>query len=387
MKTKIINAKIVLPSSVMDGVLVTDGGVISYVGECYDGEYDSIYDAEGAYLLPGFIDIHCHGGGGYDFMDATPEQMLKISDFHLSHGTTTLVPTTMTDTWEAITGALDKFASLGEDRGILHGVHLEGPWFSPAQCGAQPTDDMEAPSREKLSELKAKYPFIERVSMAPELDEKFDTGRACAELGMVASVGHTDADFDQTVGAADNGYTLVTHVYSGMKGVVRVNAYRVAGAVEGALYDDRLTVEVIADGKHLPSGLLKLIYKCKGADRICLITDAMRAAGAPDGTESILGKLDGGVAVIVEDGVAKLPDRLSFAGSVSTSDRLFRTMYSLSGASLPEVARMLSATPARVMGYTDRGRLEAGLRADLLLLDGELSVKDVFLGGELVERK
>ena len=125
MKTKIINAKIVLPSSVMDGVLVTDGGIISYVGECYDGEYDSIYDAEGAYLLPGFIDIHCHGGGGYDFMDATPEQMLKISDFHLSHGTTTLVPTTMTDTWEAITGPLDKFASLGEDRGILHGVHLE----------------------------------------------------------------------------------------------------------------------------------------------------------------------------------------------------------------------------------------------------------------------
>lgn len=386
MKTKIINAKIVLTDSIIEGALVTDGALISYVGEDGGREADEVYDAGGAYLLPGFIDVHCHGGGGYDFMDSTPEDMLKISDFHLSRGTTTLVPTTMTDTWESIEKVLSNFASLGEKRGILHGVHLEGPWFSPAQCGAQPTEQMERPSPERLAELKRKYPFIERVSMAPELDEKFNTGRACEALGVVAAIGHTDADFDTAVGAAECGYTLVTHVYSGMKGVVRVNAYRIAGAVEGALYDDRLTVEVIADGKHLPAGLLKLIYKCKGADRICLITDAMRAAGAPDGTESILGKREGGVAVVVEDGVAKLPDRLSFAGSVSTSDRLLRTMYSLSGATLPEVSRMLSATPARVMGYTDRGRLEAGLRADLVVLDEELAVRDVFLGGELVKR-
>ena len=382
MTTKIINAKIVLRDGVSDShtLIIKDGLIASLTDD--GSACDKVIDAEGGYLLAGFIDIHCHGGNGYDFMDATPEQMRKISEFHLSHGTTTLVATTMTDTWENIESALARFGELGDDRVTLHGVHLEGPWFSPSQCGAQSVETMSRPTPEKLAELVEKYPFIERFSIAPDVDDNFDTGRAGAALGKVIAIGHTDADFDQTVSAADNGYTLVTHVYSGMRGVVRVNAYRVAGAVEGSLYDDRLTTEVIADGKHLPAGLLKLIYKCKGAERICLVTDAMRGAGLPDGSVAILGRIDGGKVSIIEDGVAKLPDRTSFAGSVATTDRLFRTMVNIAGVPINEVSRMISETPARVMGYKDRGSIKVGLRADLVIMDNEYKIKNIIFKGE-----
>ena len=384
MKTKIYNATVVVDGGVIEGgTVVFENGVITYVGTELP-ETDESFDAEGKYLLPGFVDIHCHGGGGYDFMDATPDQMREISRFHLSHGTTTLVATTLTDTWESIEHSLDNFALLGDDRVTLHGVHLEGPWFSPAQCGAQSVDQMELPSLEKLKDIRSRYPFVERVSIAPEIDQGYDTGRGASEMGLIVSMAHTDANFDQTVAAADNGYSLVTHLYSGMRGVVRKNAYREAGCVEGSLYDDRLTVETIADGKHLPAGLLKLIYKVKGADKICLVTDSTRGAGAKDGDTIMLGKLIGGTVAIIEDGVAKLPDRQSFAGSVATTDRLFRTVYSLVGIPVWEVSKMISATPARAMGYTDRGVIEVGKRADLVIMDKELNINKIYLKGDLV---
>ena len=389
MTKKIINAKIVLPYGVVEGDVIIRDGLIASVeaggaSECSGKSvcYDEVIDAEGCYLLAGFVDIHCHGGFGYDFMDATPDEMGEIERFHLSHGTTTLVATTMTDTWENIEGALSRFGEHLPDAITLHGVHLEGPWFSPSQCGAQSVEAMSKPSPKKLLELCRKYPFIERFSIAPDIDDGYETGRAGAALGKVVAIGHTDADFDTTVEAASNGYSLVTHAYSGMNGVVRVNAYRVAGAVEGSLYDDRLTTEVIADGKHLPEGLLKLIYKCKGADRICLITDSMRGAGMPEGATIMLGRLDGGNLCIIEDGVAKLPDRTSFAGSVCTTDRLFRTMVKLAGVPITEVSKMISATPARVMGYADRGEIAEGKRADFVIMDEELNIKNIILKGE-----
>lgn len=386
MRTKIINANIVRRDGILENSeLLIEDGIISRIGDCSDVCTDSVYDACGGYVMPGFIDIHSHGGGGYDFMDATADEMRKISDFHLSHGTTTLVATTLTDTWESIEAALDTFASLCDNRGILHGVHLEGPWFSPAQCGAQDTSTMEKPNTKKLAELTAKYPFIERISLAPEEDSDFAVARTARDLGLVVAIGHTDADFDTAIAAAKAGYSLVTHLYSGMRGVVRVNAYRVAGAVEAALYDDSVTVEVIADGKHLPAGLLKLIYKCKGADKICLVTDSTRGSGMADGEEFMLGKVNGGTRAIIEDGVAKLPDRTSFAGSVATGDRLLRTFVELTEATLSDISVMLSETPARVMGYTDRGRIEEGFRADLVVTDSELNIETVFLNGEKVK--
>ena len=384
MKTRIINARIVLADGILEsGCVVFEDGIITYVGE-ENLPADISFDAKGQYLLAGFIDIHCHGGGGYDFMDATPEQMRRISEFHLSHGTTTLVATTLTDSWEYIERALDRFRMLGEDRLTLSGVHLEGPWFSPLQCGAQDVSEMENASASKLRKLKEQYPFIERVSIAPEVDPALEAGRAAVGMGMVAAIGHTDASFDQTIAAAENGYSLTTHLYSGMRGVIRKNAYREAGCIEASLYDDRLTVEVIADGKHLPAALLKFIYKIKGADKICLVTDATRGAGAKEGESIILGRFDGGTEAIIEDGVAKLPSREAFAGSVATTDRLVRTVHEFAELPIWEISKMMSSTPARAMGYSDRGSIKPGLRADFVLMDANLCVQNVFFEGNKV---
>lgn len=386
MRGQIIHANIVLQDGILrDGVCGYCDGIIDYVGREPRMDAEVTVDAKGAWLLPGFIDIHCHGGNGLDFMDATPDEMAEIAKFHLSHGTTTLLATTMSDRWEAVYAVLERFEMLKRQGrlGTLHGVHLEGPWLNPAQCGAQDTEKMDMPDVDRLRKMVEKYPFVERISAAPELSGGMELGRIGREQGLVMSAAHTDADFEQIEEAVENGYTLMTHLYSGMGMTVRKNAYRVAGAVEAGLYDDRLFVEVIADGRHLPATLLKFIYKCKGAERICLITDAMRAAGLADGETSVLGRMNDGVPVIVEDGVAKLMDRQSFAGSVATTDRLLRVMHLEAGIALPQVSRMLSETPAKVMGYTDRGVIEVGKRADLVLLDGDCKIVNVYSGGEV----
>lgn len=388
MVTEIKNAKLVLPGKVLEnGTIRFENGLITYIGESRLLPADKVIDADGCTVMAGFVDIHCHGGGGYDFMDATPKEMLKISRHHLLHGTTTLFATTMTDTYEAIEAALDNYSELYQQNELLtlEGVHLEGPWLSPAQCGAQSTEKMAKPDSKKLVSLKQKYPFIKRVSAAPEELGGAELGKTGASLGLNMSIGHSNADFDEVAEAIKNGYTVMTHFYSGMQGVYRKNAYRTAGAVEAGYYFDDLTVEIIADGKHLPKGLLQLIYKCKGADKICLITDAMRGAGSPDGTETVLGRMEDGVPCIVEDGVAKLYDRQSFAGSVATADRLVRTMNILAGIDLVDVSKMASATPARLMGLSDRGTLEIGKRADIVVLNKDLTIKNVIFKGETVK--
>lgn len=381
---RIVNVKVVLPSGILsDATVAFDNDKIIYIGK-EPFKAAETFNGCGAYLLAGFVDIHCHGGAGYDFMDATAEEMEKIEAFHLSHGSTTIVPTTMTDSWENIYSALDEIARYYKTArdSVLCGAHIEGPWLSPEQCGAQYPEKMDLPSADKLRAITDKYPFISRISVAPELENGMEVGKIADKTGIVASVAHTNADFDTVIEAADNGYSLMTHLYSGMTGVTRKNAFRVAGAVEAGLYDDRFKVEIIADGRHLPVGLLKLIYKCKGADKICLITDAMRAAGLRDGEKSVLGRKDCGLPVIVEDEVAKTLDRQSFAGSVATTDRLVRVMLS-AGIDLVNVSKMASATPARVMGLNDRGSIEVGKKADLVIMNERGEVLCVFKGGEV----
>lgn len=384
MKTQIVNAKIITPKEVIyDGVCVFEDGVIQYVGRKKQ-QADDTLDARGGYLTAGFIDLHCHGGTGFDFMDANALEMRAIARFHLYHGTTTLYATTMTDRQEAIEKALDTYAELGDNTLTLAGVHLEGPWLSPKQCGAQATETMQLPSMEKLAFWKEKYPFIKRISVAPELPNGMEVGKMGKELGIVMSVAHTDADFDTALQAYENGYTLATHLYSGMKGVERENAFRVAGAVEGSLFSDNAYVEIIADGRHLPVSLLRYICKVKGCDKICLVTDGTRGSGKSNGESVMLGRKDGGVYAIIEDNVAKLPDRTSFAGSVATADKLFKVMAKFARIPLVDVSKMASAVPAKVMGLTDRGEIVVGKRADLVLLDEKLEIRKVIYKGEIV---
>ena len=388
MKTLIKNANVVTRSEIIEnGTCLIENGIIFQVGANVSrDDVENVIDANGGYLIPGFIDLHCHGGNGLDFMDATPEEIEQISKFHLTHGTTTLYATTMTDSWNNIENSLRNYAEvLSADKLItLNGVHLEGPWFSPAQCGAQDPENMDFPSKERLDYLLENYSFIKRISVAPEIENGIMIGNYGAKKGLVMSVGHTDADFDTVVTASENGYTLLTHFYSGMAGVVRKNAFRVAGAVEAGYYLDDMNVEVIADGKHLPQSLLKLIYKIKGSDNICLITDGTRGSGCANGTTFMLGRKIGGVKSIIEDDVAKLPDRTAFAGSVATMDRVYRTMGEAIGNNLIELSKMASTTPAKVMGLKDRGEIATGKRADLIILDKKLNIEKVMLKGETI---
>ena len=387
MKILIKNVNVVTRDSIYEnGYCVIENNLISYVGK-ESVVCDNEIDGDGGYLMPGFIDLHCHGGDGFDFMDASPEETAHVADFHLAHGTTTMLATTLADAPEATKQSIENFGKYQKlhPNGSLIGLHLEGPWFSPEQCGAQPTEYFRDPTAAEISELKESYPYILRVSAAPELNGAMEFGNKAKELGIVASAAHTDADFATIEEASKNGYTLMTHLYSGMKGVTRKNAYRIAGAVEAGLYFDDIYVEIIADGKHLPIELLKFIYKLKGADKICLITDASRACGMSDGTESFIGSTAHGNPIIVEDGVAKLPDRLSFAGSVATFDRLVRTMRSAIGDDPIALAKMSATTPATVMGFDDRGEIAIGKRADLVILDKKYNIKSVIYNGEIVK--
>lgn len=379
MKTEIIHAKIVTSAEVLCGyVCGIENGKIVYLGkERFSA--DETVDGNGGYLIPGFIDLHCHGGNGLEFMDATESEMQAIANFHLSHGTTTMLATTLTASEEETVSAMETFERYKRKtaNGTLKGLHLEGPWLNAAQCGAQNVEYMKQPKAETLQKIKAKYPTVLRVGAAPELDGGLEFGCMGKSLGIVMSPAHTDGDFSNIERAKDNGYTLMTHLYSGMKGVTRKNSYRIAGAVEAGLYFDEYFVEIIADGKHLPIELLKFIYKCKGADKICLITDAIRASGMPNGAETKIGSLKQGLPVIVEDDVAKMPDRQGFAGSTATCDRLYRTMAQAIGKDMVALSKMASLTPARVMGWTDLGEIAVGKTADLLIVNECLEIEKI----------
>ena len=386
MTTLIKNANIVTADEVLEGYsLAYCDGKITYIGK-EPVAADEIIDANGSYAVPGFIDIHCHGCLGLAFNGATREDVKAIADFHLSRGTTTMLATTSTSSMDEITEALELCEEhiKNEERTCIAGIHMEGPWLSPAQCGAQASTYMLTPNPDMLRELKKKYPSIMRIGAAPELPCGGEFGETARELGIVASVAHTDADFSDIEESMRHGYNLMTHHYSGMKGTERKNAYRIAGAVEAGLYFDGMYVEIIADGKHLPYELLKYIYKFKGADRIALITDAIRAAGLPNGsTTTGVSKINNAL-VIVEDDVGKVADRSCFAGSTATTDRLYRTMAEAIGRDMVALSRMSSLTPARIMGFSDRGELAVGKRADIVILDNCLNLEKVILKGASV---
>ena len=248
------------------------------------------------------------------------------------------------------------------------------------QAGAQDPRHLRNPEPEEYLKILDGCKHILRWSIAPELPGALELGRELKRRGILAAIGHSDAEFSEVEAAWDAGYTHVTHLYSSMSTIHRKNAYRYAGVLEAAYMIDGMTVEIIADGKHLPAELLKYVYKFKGPDRTALITDSMRGAGMPDGP-SVLGHWKNGLAVVIEDGVAKLPDRTSFAGSVATFDRLVRNMVRMAGVPLTDAVKMAAATPARIMNLTDRGAIVPGLRADLTLFDDDIRVSHVIVGG------
>ncbi|HTE24701.1 N-acetylglucosamine-6-phosphate deacetylase [Flavitalea sp.] len=393
--TKIYNATIITGDRLIDdGYLLIKDGIIVKIGrhdielseEDMAGDISSI-DAKGNYLSPGFIDIHVHGGGGHDFMDGTEEAFLAIAALHARYGTTSMVPTTLTSDKASLLKTLEVYESANKKNksgAQFLGLHFEGPYLAMSQRGAQDPKYIRDPDPAEYKEVLALSSSIKRWSAAPELTGAIEFGKYCRDSGVLPAIAHTDAIYEDVVEAFRNGFTLVTHLYSAMSGVTRRNAYRYAGVIESAYLIDEMDVELIADGIHMPAPLLKLAYKIKGADRIALITDAMRAAGMPEG-DSILGNIETGLKVIVEDGVAKLPDRSSFAGSVATADRLVRTMVTIGEVPLVEVIKMITKTPARIMGVHETiGSIAVGMVADLVIFDKDINIKQTFIRGNSI---
>jgi N-acetylglucosamine-6-phosphate deacetylase len=386
---KIYNGQIITPYRVIPyGTVLIKGDTITEVKEGDIEVLDAMeIDAEGKYIAPGFIDLHVHGGGGDDFMDSSETAFLNIAEIHSRYGTTAMTPTTLTSEKEGLLHTLQLYdlANKRNKKGAQFlGMHLEGPYFAMNQRGAQDPRYIRDPDPLEYKDILSKTNSISRWSAAPELKGGIAFGRYLKSKGILAALAHTDAVYEEALEAFENGYTLATHLYSGMSGVTRRDAFRYAGVVESAFLIDEMDVELIADGVHVPPPLLKLVYKIKGADRIALITDAMRAAGMPPG-ESILGNINTGLKVIVEDGVAKLPDRSSFAGSVATADRLVRTMTQMADVPLTDAIRMITSTPARIMGVGDKkGSLIAGKDADLVIFDRDINIEMTLIKGRVV---
>ena len=389
-KTVILNGRLITPYRIMEhGCILIEDGKINVVSEHKLSTTGcKVIDAGGHYVSPGFIDIHIHGGGGYDFMDGTVDAFLGVAKTHAMHGTTSMVPTTLTAETDELLNTLSTYKeanNINRDGAQFLGVHIEGPYFAMNQKGAQDPRYIRKPLRAEYESIVEHSRDIIRWSAAPEIEGVLEFAQYICKNNILPCIAHSDAISDEVILAMENGFTHVTHLYSAMSGVMRRNAYRYAGIIESSFLFDALTVEIIADGSHLPASLLQLIYKIKGPSGTALITDAMRAAGT-DVKESILGSLKDGLKVIVEDGVAKLPDRSSFAGSVATTDQLVRNMIRLGGVQLTHAVQMMTMTPAIISKIDHfKGSLTQGKDADIVIFDEDISIKTVMINGQVIK--
>jgi len=388
-KIKLYNGKIITPHRIINGgCIIIEGGKILDVSTSdihVEGALE--INVRGNYIAPGFIDLHVHGGGGHDFMDNELDGFLAIAELHAKHGTTALMPTTLSSEHQDLLDTLSVYetADVSNVKGAQFiGIHIEGPYFSMEQRGAQDPRYIRAPDPAEYQEIIAGSKAIKRWSAAPELKGALEFAQYLTEKGILPSIAHTNAIYEEVLPAFEKGFTHATHFYSCMSGVSRRNAYRYAGVIESAYLLDAMTVEIIADGIHLPPPLLKLVLKIKGADRTALVTDAMRAAGMPPGP-SILGSRRDGLEVIVEDNVAKLKDRTAFAGSVATMDKLVRNMVEMADATLEDAVKMASLSPANIIGIGDRkGSLVAGKDADIVIFDDHVNIMQTIVSGKSI---
>ena len=386
MRTAFINGKLVLPDAILTGrnLLINTGVIEEITSEVPDDA--NVINAAGLYIAPGFIDLHVHGGMQADFMDGTEEAFRTAAQNSLSGGATTIYPTTVCASDETLQTTFRVFRKVKNDPGLPHmpGLHLEGPYLASEQAGAQNPDFLKMPVPQHWQMILDNHDIIARVTAACELPGALELGDLLRRNGIVASIGHSDADYSDVVEAVAHGYTHVTHLYSGMSALHRKNAYRILGLVESAFLLDELTVEIIADGRHLPPELLRLILKCKDHTSISLVTDALRGSGLPEGSVIALGGSDKRNAVI-ENGVAIMEDRCCFCGSVATAAMCVRTMWKDAGIPLHEAVQMMTGNPARVMGI-DRftGSLKPGLASDLVLFDKDVSVRQVHINNQSI---
>ncbi|URN16647.1 MULTISPECIES: N-acetylglucosamine-6-phosphate deacetylase [Streptomyces] len=368
-------ARVVLPTGVVEGGRVAVEGTRIADGAGVPADAPAL-DLAGHWLVPGFVDLHNHGGGGASFTSGTLDEVLRGVRTHRAHGTTTLVASTVTGDLGFLARRAGELAELAE-QGDIAGIHFEGPFLSPCRKGAHSGALLRDPDPAEVRALvDAARGHARMVTLAPELPGGLDSVRLLAERGVIAAVGHTDATYEQTVEAVDAGITVATHLFNAMPGL----GHRAPGPAAALLEDERVTVELINDGTHLHPAALRLAFRHAGADRVAFVSDAMDAAGFGDGTYRL-----GPLEVEVRAGVARLVEGGSIAGSTLTLDTAFRRAATVDGLPVEAVVRALSANPARLLGLDDRiGSIEPGKDADLVVLDGGFALKGVMRKGEWV---
>lgn len=348
---------------------------------CGKAESDNLIDIGDDYLAPGFIDIHTHGAKGVDFADGSPDEIIEAIKYHLSNGVTGILPTITSSTVERTLAALKNLETAmahPEYGKCILGAHLEGPYLSLAQSGAQDKDLITPPIEKDYNEIIKKFGhIIKRWDYAPERDEGCKFAKALSEKGILPSAGHTDAKYLDMIEAKKHGCNLITHFYSCTSTITRELGVRKLGVLEcGYLWDD-MYIEIIADGKHLPIELLQLIFKLKPSDKIILVSDSLKVAGSNEKYSSV-----GTVKCVIEDGVCKLLDRSAFAGSIASGIRLIKTCIE-AGQTIETAIKTFTVNPAKLFDNKG-GKIEKGFKSNFVVLDKDASIKKIILFGEEV---
>jgi N-acetylglucosamine-6-phosphate deacetylase len=388
----IVNGRLLTPAGVIEnGLIEVENGLIKVVRPGSSGRMSAdTIDARGRWVLPGFIDLHCHGGLGWDVMDASAEGLASIARHHAGGGATAFLPTTASTSLDDLLASLELVrqvrrsqAGNGFSGARLLGAHIEGPYFAQAKRGCHLARFVRDPEPAEYAKILAYRDDIASMTLAPELPGAERLVRSLAECGILACLSHTEATYDQVSAAVGWGARHVTHLYCAMSTITRRGPYRSGGLVEAALVNDELSVELIADGKHLPAELIRLALKAKGPGQVCAVTDAMRGTGMPDGRYAF-GPRNGQQAV-VSGGAAVMPDNSGFASGVARMNELVRVLRDQVGLPLAEAVNMVSLNPARVLGLDARmGSLQAGKQADLVIADDDLEVQASLVQGQLV---
>ena len=381
MLTQIINGQILTPQGwLKDGsVLISDGKILEVTNSDLAVIGATVVDAKGMYIIPGFVAMNIHGGGGYDFKECTEEAFHGAVNAHMKYGATcifpTLAPLPMTEIRKGV--ALCESAMAEKNSPVL-GLQLEGPYLNPKMAGSQYDGFLKTPDANEYVPLLEHTSCIKRWDISPELHGAHDFAKYTRSKGIMTAVTHTEAEYDEIKAAYAVGFSHAAHFYNAMPGFHKRREYKYEGTVESVYLTDEMTVEVIADGIHLPATILKLVYKLKGVENTCLVTDAL-AYAANEGNEPIDPRY------IIEDGVCKMADHSALAGSLATMDVLVRTMVKKASIPLEDAVRMASETPARLIGVSDRkGALSKGKDADIVILDKELNVRCVWSMGKVV---
>ena len=378
---RIKSSKIISEGRIFPGYIYYDSGKITAVTDA-ELPFDEEYDAKDNYVSAGFIDIHTHGGGGYPF-EGSVDDIVNGVNFHLTHGTTSICPTISASPIDDMRRSLENVrCAMSDVRALANiiGAHLEGPYLSLAQTGAQAGACITFPVEKDYVSIVNEYKnALARWTYAPEHDEGARFAQCMRKAGVVTSAGHTNATYKDMKAALDAGCALVTHLYSCTSTVTRKQGFRSLGVIESTFLEDGITAEIIADGKHLPPELIRMIYKIKGNDGIVAVTDSLSLAGT-DVKSGRMSQTD----FIIEDGVCKLLDRSAFAGSIATADVLLRVLTGEACIPIANAIKLITVNPARVMGLSDKGELTPGKDADIVVFDDDVCIKAVFVGGEKV---